>query len=79
MRKYITCIFEDAPVEMTGTTTTPVADHLFTVQEDAKPLDEATSKLYHTVTAKLLFLCKRGRPDLQTAVTYLCTQMKAPS
>ena len=28
--------------------------------------------------AKLLFLCKRARPDIQTAVSFLCKRVKAP-
>jgi hypothetical protein len=31
---------------------------------------------FHTYTAKSLFLCKRARPDLQTAVAFLCTRVK---
>jgi len=26
----------------------------------------------------LLFLCKSARPDIQTAVAFLCTQVKSP-
>jgi hypothetical protein len=32
---------------------------------------------FHTYVAKTLFLCKRARPDLQTAVAFLCTRVKA--
>jgi hypothetical protein len=31
------------------------------------------------MVAKLLFLCKRGRPDLQTAIAFLCTRVQAPT
>jgi len=34
--------------------------------------------MFHHNTAKLLFLCKRARPDLQTAVAFLCTRVKMP-
>lgn len=30
------------------------------------------------MVAKLLFLCKRARPDVQTAVDFLCTRVKQP-
>ena len=33
---------------------------------------------YETFTAKLLFLCKRARPDIQTAVAFLTTRVIAP-
>ena len=34
--------------------------------------------LFHHLAAKLLFLCKRARPDIQTAFTFLCTRVKEP-
>jgi hypothetical protein len=34
--------------------------------------------MYHHNTAKLLFLCKRARPDVQPAVGLLPTRVKAP-
>ena len=34
--------------------------------------------MFHHNVAKLLFLCKRARPDIQTAVAFLCTRVKAP-
>ena len=33
---------------------------------------------FHTYTAKALFLCKCGRPDIQTAVAFLTMQVKEP-
>jgi hypothetical protein len=34
---------------------------------------------YHRTTAKLLFAAKRARPNLQVAVAYMCTRVKAPT
>ena len=33
---------------------------------------------YHKFVAKSLFLCKRGRPDIQTAVAFLTTRVQEP-
>ena len=53
----------------TGEAPTPASNHLFTVNEsNAVSLVEKTSDLYHHLTAKLLFLCKRARPEIQTAI-----------
>eukprot|EP00978_Attheya_sp_CCMP212_P041395 scaffold236983_cov49-Attheya_sp.AAC.1 len=41
-------------------------------------LDEDNATLFHHNMAKLLFLCKRARPDTQTAVSFLCTRVKGP-
>ena len=63
---------------MEGVAATPAADHLFKTRSDADPLDAETADLFHRVTAQLLFLCKRGRPDIQTAVSFLCTRVTKP-
>ena len=34
--------------------------------------------MFHTNTVKLLFLSKRARPDVQTAVAYLTMRVRAP-
>ena len=33
---------------------------------------------FHTFKAKGLFVCKRGRPDIQTAIAFLVTRVKEP-
>ena len=66
------------PKEMIGRAATPASLHLFKVNDAAEKLDDELSELFHHNTAKLLFLCKRARPDIQTAVAFLCTRVKAP-
>ena len=34
--------------------------------------------MFHSYVAKLLFAAKRARPDLQTAIAFLCTRVKSP-
>jgi hypothetical protein len=41
-------------------------------------LDEETATMFHHNKAKLLFLCKCARPDIQTAIALLCTRVKGP-
>ena len=41
-------------------------------------LDIEQSKLFHHITAKLLFLGQHAWPDVQTVVVFLCTRVKAP-
>jgi hypothetical protein len=73
MDNYVCDLLEEAPDKMGGMAATPTADHLFTVSKDPIYLDDAESELFHHTTAKLLFLCKRARPDIQTAVAFLTT------
>ena len=49
------------------------------MNEDSPRLGTSESEAFHTVVAKLLFLCKRARPDMQTAVAFLCTRVKGPT
>ena len=78
MIEYIDNILKDMPAEFDGYAATPAANHLFMVNEDATKLDEDKADMFHHNVAKLLFLCKRARPDIQTAVAFLCTRVKGP-
>jgi hypothetical protein len=71
-------MLDELPSDMDGEAATPASDHLFTVNEDPVLLDDGTSQMFHTNTAKLLFLSKRARPDVQTAVAFLMTRVRSP-
>ena len=57
---------------------TPAADHLFHVDPEAERLNTKDGELFHSMVAKLLFAAKRARPDIQTAISFLCTRVKDP-
>jgi hypothetical protein len=78
MDDYVKDLLDEAPGDMAGTAATPASDHLFTVSEEPEYLDDTTSELFHHLTAKLLFLAKRARPDIQTVVAFLTTRVKRP-
>jgi hypothetical protein len=78
MVPYIEDMIDKMPEDMRGMSSTPGRNHLFTVNQDATKLSDEDSIMFHHITAKLLFLCKRARPDLQTAVTFLTTRVKSP-
>ena len=44
--------------ELEGKVTSPAQHHLFQVNEDAEPLDKNKKEIFHSVTAKLLYLVK---------------------
>ena len=60
MDDYVKDLLDEAPEDMGGTATMPAADHLFTISQEPKYLDDATSELFHHLTAKLLFLAKQA-------------------
>lgn len=72
-------VIDEARDDMDGTAATPAAEHLFETGEDSKHLNEEDAKCFHTVTAKMLFVSKRARPELQQAIAFLSTQVKSPN
>ncbi len=56
----------------------PQQSCLFEVNTNSPELlDQGTKDMFHTNVAKLLFLPKQARPDIQTAVGFLCTCVKS--
>jgi hypothetical protein len=76
MSDYIKNVLDGLPEDMDGVSPTPAANHLFEVNKDPVPLDKELAEFFHYVVAQLLFLCKRARPDNQTAISFLCTWVK---
>jgi hypothetical protein len=79
MTAYVRKIHDEMPEDMDGTATSPAAAYLFTIKEGIEDLDEEQKEFFHATVAKLLFLCKRGRPDIQTAIAFLCTRLQQPT
>jgi hypothetical protein len=71
-------VLDGLPEDIDGVYPTPVANHLFYVNKDPEPLDKELAEFFHYVIAQLLFLCKRAQPDIQTAQSFECTQVKLP-
>lgn len=78
MENYIKQILEEVPYDMKGIEKTPAACHLFNINVGAKKLSEEQEQLFHHIVAKLLYLCRRTRQDIQMAVAFLCTRVKCP-
>ena len=75
---YIDNMLGDLPEDMCGMVTSPAADHIFTMSDTGKKLTLEQLEMFHHNVAKLLFLCKWARPDIQTAVAFLTTHVMAP-
>mmetsp|Transcript_45473 Transcript_45473/g.67010 ORF Transcript_45473/g.67010 Transcript_45473/m.67010 type:complete len:226 (-) Transcript_45473:536-1213(-) len=55
-----------------GSVVSPANKNLFITYDGlSNELSEARSAIFHSVTAKLLFIMKRGRPDIETTISYL--------
>ncbi len=80
MFKYLRNVIEEFPEKITGRAATPAAGHLFDVRDEkeARPLEEERALAFHHTVAQLLFMATRARQDIQTAVAFLTTRVKAP-
>jgi len=78
MDDFVEQLLEEGPEDMDGSAATPAANYLFQVNKNGKKLDGETAELFHHLVAKLLYLCKRARPDIHTAVAFLTTRVTSP-
>ena len=79
MLDYVKSIICNCPDDFAeGTAVTPALNNLFTNDDTAPKLSTEQAEEFHTNVAKLLFLCKRARPDIHTAVAFLTTRVKDP-
>ena len=78
MEDYLDDVLKDLPEDMDGLASTPAADHLFKVRDNAPKLDAKKADLFHRVVAQLLFVAQRGRPDLRTAISFLTKRVQSP-
>jgi len=58
--------------------TSAAPDDLFVVDKDAEKLSEESSIAFHHLVAKYLYVSKRARLDISTAIAFLTTRVKAP-
>jgi hypothetical protein len=56
MLDYLVRMFEDLPEAFSGETSSPAANHLFTVDDNQMKLDEKRAQLFHTYVAKTISL-----------------------
>jgi hypothetical protein len=64
---------------MRGHAKTPAANHLFNVNEQQTNfLNDADADRFHRLTAQLMYLSQRARPDMRTAASFLSTRVKKP-
>ena len=61
---------------MNGTAITPAADHPFKVKDNPSTLNKVRAELFHRVVAQLLFVTQQGRPDPQTAISFLTKRVQ---
>ena len=48
---------------------------MFQIDDNAEQLKKRQSEIFHSTVAKLLFISKRARPDIEQTVAFLCTRV----
>ena len=80
MPKYVSDVLDSCHV--TDSVATPATNALYDVSSisDENPaLSTKDAKVFHTNVAKLLYLAKRVRPDILTAVAFLTSRVQSPT
>jgi hypothetical protein len=78
MGDYLRKVIKELPKEITGVCATSASDNLFKVQEDGRKLSDESEEVFHHIVYQLLFAANRARRDIQMAVLFLTTWVKAP-
>jgi hypothetical protein len=79
MNEFIHDMISKLRSDMIGLASTPAANHLFQINDiDPEYLTEDGATAFYHMVAKLLFLCKRVRPEIQTAAAFLSTRVWTP-
>ena len=58
---------------------TPASADFFDECVSSEPLPLDCTEVFHSIVQKLLYICKRARPDLEPALSLLCTRVSKPN
>ena len=78
MFNYLHDIIDGLPNEFRGKANSAASPHFFTIDEEAEKLPLDKADMFCHYVAKLLFMAKRTRPNIQTAIVFLCARVKTP-
>ena len=79
-KDYVKDMLESFPIKFGPDTkcSNPAKGTLFEIG-NTKLLKKEKAELFHTMVAKGLYVCKRGRLDIQPVIAVLCTQVQNPT
>jgi len=81
MTNYVAGMLEETSVKLKPEDTAPThaGENLFNIKPDSPLLPKKQAEEFHTIVAKGLFVCRRARPDIHTAIAALCMHVRAPT
>ena len=75
MKEYVKEAIEEFGEDVSKTAATPAKKDLFDITDDSPRLSKEKSDRFHSIVAKLLYVAKRGRIDIQLVIAFLCTRV----
>ena len=75
MDQYIKECLEVYVMPNIKTKKTPGAHDLFEIDSKSDRLNKEQSELFHHIVAKLLYVAKRARLDIEPSTSFLCTRV----
>ena len=75
---YLKKILNNLSSKYQGRAITPAENLIFEVIKTMRKLSKKEAQAFHTIVAKLIFLCKQARPDILTGVAFLTTRVREP-
>ena len=78
MNSYITEAIDELPGETMKSIKMPAGNHFFKVDDACIKLREGYKIIFHRLVAKIHFLSKRERPDIQPTIAFLTTRVRNP-
>ena len=80
MVNYLTNVIKGIPELIIRKAASPTGDRLFNIRDAmiTHLLEEERAVVFHHTTTQLLLMASRARQDIQTAMAFLTTRVKAP-
>ena len=75
MRQYLEECIESFSEDIKTTISFSGGHDLFKVDESLEKLNTERSEMFHHIVAKLLFIYKRARLDIEPTIVFLCTRV----
>jgi len=79
MKEYLQECIDSYGESIMCNATTPATKELMEVNENSQRLENFRKDKFHHIVAKLLYISKRSRLDLQVSIGYLCTRVQYPT
>ena len=80
MKDHLSEAIQDFGENVDRHVSSPAANDLFETYEETSPLlGKDKQGVFHSVTMKLSYVATRARPDIKTALSYLCKRVTKPN